>query len=151
MNFTEAEAVKLFGNTFLALPVAFFYELDTFAIENHLNSKNIINGISLDSRIDNYYNNPSFSYGGYCLPKDTKQLFYNYKNISENIIEAVVISNNTRKRYIANYIKKQNPEIAGMYRLIMKNSSDNFRESSISYIIKYLKKCNIKVMIYDQF
>lgn len=149
MNSMEAESVKLFANTYLALRVAFFNELDTYALEKHLNAKDIIDGVSLDPRIGNYYNNPSFGYGGYCLPKDSKQLFYNYTNIPENIIEAVIKSNETRKKYIASFIKKRNPKIVGIYRLVMKSNSDNFRESSIQDVIKYLKDSNIKVVIYE--
>lgn len=149
MNSMEAEAVKLFANTYLALRVAFFNELDTYALERKLNSKDIIDGISLDPRIGNYYNNPSFGYGGYCLPKDSKQLFHNYMDIPENIIEAVIKSNETRKKYIASFIKKQNPKVVGIYRLVMKGNSDNFRESSIQDVIKHLKDDNIKVVIYE--
>ena len=149
MNSMEAEAVKLFSNTYLALRVAFFNELDTYALEKKLNSKDIIDGVSLDPRIGNYYNNPSFGYGGYCLPKDSKQLFYNYTSIPENIIEAVIKSNETRKKYIASFIKKRNPKVVGIYRLVMKGNSDNFRESSIQDVIKYLKDDNIKVVIYE--
>lgn len=149
MNSMEAESVKLFANTYLALRVAFFNELDTYALEKQLNTKDIIDGVSLDPRIGNYYNNPSFGYGGYCLPKDSKQLFHNYINIPENIIEAVIKSNETRKKYIASFIKKLNPRIVGIYRLVMKSNSDNFRESSIQDIIKYLKDSNIKVVVYE--
>ena len=149
MNSTEAESVKLFANTYLALRVAFFNELDTYAMEKKLNTKDIIDGVSLDQRIGNYYNNPSFGYGGYCLPKDSKQLYNNYANIPENIIEAIVKSNETRKKYIADYIIKENPRIVGIYRLVMKSNSDNFRESSVQDIIKCLKKKNIKVIIYE--
>ena len=149
MNSMEAEAVKLFSNTYLALRVAFFNELDTYALEKKLNSKDIIDGVSLDPRIGNYYNNPYFGYGGYCLPKDSKQLFYNYTSIPENIIEAVIKSNETRKKYIASFIKKRNPKVVGIYRLVMKGNSDNFRESSIQDVIKYLKDDNIKVVIYE--
>lgn len=149
MNSMEAEAVKLFANTYLALRVAFFNELDTYALEKNLNTKNIIDGVSLDPRIGNYYNNPSFGYGGYCLPKDSKQLFHNYMDIPENIIEAVINSNETRKKYIASFIKKLNPKVVGIYRLVMKSNSDNFRESSIQDVIRYLKDDNIKVVIYE--
>lgn len=151
MNSTEAEAVKLFANTYLALRVAFFNELDTFALEKNLNTKDIIDGVSLDPRIGNYYNNPSFGYGGYCLPKDSRELFSSYGEIPENIIEAVVMANDTRKRYIVNFIEKENPKIVGIYRLIMKSKSDNFRESSIRDIIEYLKEDNIKVVIYEPY
>ena len=149
MNSSEAEAVKLFANTYLALRVAFFNELDTFALEKSLNAKDIIDGISSDERIGNYYNNPSFGYGGYCLPKDSKQLYSNYVNIPEKIIEAVVKSNETRKRYIADCIIRENPNVVGIYRLVMKSNSDNFRESSIHDIIKYLKNNNIDVIIFE--
>lgn len=151
MDSTEAEAVKLFSNTYLALRIAFFNELDTFALEKKLNTKNIIDGISLDPRIGNYYNNPSFGYGGYCLPKDSRQLLSGYDAIPENIIEAVVMANETRKRYIANYIRKQKPKVVGVYRLIMKSQSDNIRESSIQDIIKYLKEEGIEVIIYEPY
>lgn len=151
MNSTEAEAVKLFANTYLALRVAFFNELDTFALEKNLNTKDIIDGVSLDPRIGNYYNNPSFGYGGYCLPKDSRELFSSYGEIPENIIEAVIMANDTRKRYIVNFIEKENPKIVGIYRLIMKSKSDNFRESSIRDIIEYLKEDNIKVVIYEPY
>ena len=151
MKASEAEAVKLFANTYLALRIAFFNELDTFAESKKLNSKNIIDGISLDGRIGNYYNNPSFGYGGYCLPKDTKQLKSDYDNIPENLISAIINSNETRKRYISDLILKTNPSIIGIYRLIMKKDSDNFRESEILDIIKKInkKKNKIKIIIYE--
>lgn len=149
MNSDEAESVKLFSNTYLAMRVAFFNELDTFALDKGYNPKDIINGVSLDPRIGNYYNNPSFGYGGYCLPKDSKQLYSNYQNIPQNLIEAIINSNNTRKEYIANYIKNKKPKIVGIYRLTMKSNSDNFRESSIIDIIKKLKSDGINVIIYE--
>ncbi len=149
MNSVEAESVKLFANTYLALRIAYFNELDTYANQKKLNVKNIINGVCLDPRIGNYYNNPSFGYGGYCLPKDSKQLLQNYGNIPEKIIKAVVESNITRKKYIVSVIKKKKPKIVGIYRLIMKQNSDNFRDSSIQDIIKYLVNNNIKTIIYE--
>ena len=151
MKASEAEAVKLFANTYLALRIAFFNELDTFAESKKLNSKNIIDGISLDGRIGNYYNNPSFGYGGYCLPKDTKQLKSDYDNIPENLISAIINSNETRKRYISDLILKTNPSIIGIYRLIMKKDSTNFRESAILDIIEKINKKNnkIKIIIYE--
>ena len=151
MKASEAEAVKLFANTYLALRIAFFNELDTFAESKKLNSKNIIDGISLDGRIGNYYNNPSFGYGGYCLPKDTKQLKSDYYNIPDNLFSAIINSNETRKRYISDLILKTNPSIIGIYRLIMKKDSANFRESAILDIIEKINKKNnkIKIIIYE--
>ena len=151
MKTSEAEAVKLFANTYLALRISFFNELDTFAESKNLNSKNIIDGISLDSRIGNYYNNPSFGYGGYCLPKDTKQLKSNYNNIPENLISAIINSNETRKNYISESILKRNPNVIGIYRLTMKKDSTNFRESAVLDIIKKINKKNkrIKIIIYE--
>lgn len=149
MDATEAEAVKLFSNTYLAMRVAYFNELDTYCAKHDLSSLDIIQGVSLDPRIGQHYNNPSFGYGGYCLPKDTKQLLANYKDVPQNLIQAIIHSNKTRKQFIVKEILKKRPNVVGIYRLTMKAGSDNFRDSAIQDIMHELEEYNIQIQIYE--
>ena len=150
MSFDEAESVKLFSNTYLAMRVAFFNELDTFSIEKKLSSKNIIEGISSDYRVGNYYNNPSFGYGGYCLPKDTSELASSFNGIESKLIKSIIISNKKREEYILKEILNKKPKVVGIYKLGMKAQSNNFRNSVVISLMNQLKKNNIKIIIFDK-